>query len=254
MGSSVLPDPRNNPDGHHAWERLGQRCNYELDSSGEDVGRCRSLVVFRSVKAGRRQVCSTCFFFHCILSLSLGILIIFAWRIIAKSTLHLILPPTFRFFARAVSLPNRRFYTPATQYNVMPSEFSQAGGGLGGLRPIPSVIDLPSTGGVGVEVGGIGSGNGSGLDTVGGVRGLSAIKSRNASGRSSETQDDFDYVNEKNEDAELRGSRYEKANDVKHYDADVLTKAIVYAGIGMLATEVIPILFDLLGWGVQSGP
>ena len=32
----------------------------------------------------------------------------------------------------------------------------------------------------------------------------------------------------------------------------VLTKVIVYAGIAVLATEVLPIMFDLLGWGTRS--
>lgn len=47
----------------------------------------------------------------------------------------MILPPTFRLLAQAFTLPNRRFYTPATDYKNVPSEL--------GLRPIPSVIDLP---------------------------------------------------------------------------------------------------------------
>src|ERR1700732_1936696 len=64
-----------------------------------------------------------------------GIFVIFAWRILAKSILHMILPPTFRLLAQAFTLPHRRFYTPATDYKNVPSEL--------GLRPIPSVIDLP---------------------------------------------------------------------------------------------------------------
>lgn len=79
-------------------------------------------------------------------------LAIFTWRLLAKSTLHTILPPTFRFLATLFQLPNRRFYTPATDYTNVPLSPD------GGLRPIPSVIDLPGTSGVGVEMGGIGSG------------------------------------------------------------------------------------------------
>src|SRR5690348_10144707 len=73
------------------------------------------------------------------------------WRILAKTTLHLILPPIFRGLSRVFSLPSRRFYTPATDYTSVPSEFSGDG-----LHPIPSVIDLPSS--ARIEVGGIGSG------------------------------------------------------------------------------------------------
>jgi hypothetical protein len=34
----------------------------------------------------------------------------------------------------------------------------------------------------------------------------------------------------------------------------VLTKVIVYAGIAILAAEVLPLAFDLVGWGVKSWP
>jgi len=87
----------------------------------------------------------------------IGILTIFAWRLFAKTALHLILPPTFRFLARFFRLPKRRFYTPATEYKSVPSDFHSDGSGGFYLHPIPSVIDLPTSIGVGVEVGGIGS-------------------------------------------------------------------------------------------------
>ena len=87
-----------------------------------------------------------------------GILTIFAWRLLAKSALHVILPPTFRLLAQFFRLPHRRFYTPATEYKSVPSEFHSNSSGGFGLRPIPSVIDLPTKVGVGREVGGIGSG------------------------------------------------------------------------------------------------
>lgn len=32
----------------------------------------------------------------------------------------------------------------------------------------------------------------------------------------------------------------------------VLTKVIVYVGIAVLACEMLPLAFDLLGWGVNS--
>lgn len=86
-----------------------------------------------------------------LLKLTLGILLIFVWRIVAKFVLHNILPAFFRMLAYKVlprleyinilpkgsELPNRRFYTPATEYDgAVPED---------GLHPIPSVIDLPST-------------------------------------------------------------------------------------------------------------
>ncbi|KAG8851831.1 hypothetical protein FRB91_007354 [Serendipita sp. 411] len=38
---------------------------------------------------------------------------------------------------------------------------------------------------------------------------------------------------------------------IKHYDADVLTKVIVYSGIGAIATYLTPVTFEILQWGVQ---
>ena len=57
------------------------------------------------------------------------------WRIVAKSFCLSVLPPIFRFLSHLVTLPHRRFYTPATDYTSVPP--------ANGLRPIPSVIDLP---------------------------------------------------------------------------------------------------------------
>ena len=31
----------------------------------------------------------------------------------------------------------------------------------------------------------------------------------------------------------------------------VLTKVFVYCGIGMVATGVVPVMFEVLGWGVK---
>lgn len=159
---------------------------------------------------------------------ALGIFVIFAWRLIAKSTLHLILPPTFRVLARVFRLPNRRFYTPATDYKSVPSEFSAAGRGGGfGLHPIPSVIDLPGGGGVGVEVGGIGSGSG-----VGGVSdfGVNKIKMRNGNSNPSDnTSEKNDNNGNGRSSSNGQAQEYEQkegalegkdGQPVKHYDAD----------------------------------
>ncbi|TFK70137.1 hypothetical protein BDN72DRAFT_959047 [Pluteus cervinus] len=212
-----------------------------------------------------------------VMKMVVGVLIIFTWRILAKSLLHLILPPTYRLLARGVSLPSRRFYTPATDYKSVPSEF---GGGVGGhgLRPIPSVIDLPSSGGVGVEVGGIGSGSGVGVE---GRRYAGGVEGRYAGGRELRVRGvggngNGVYRNGKTlgvnggggggslsgmTNGSTNGYYYsEKGNDeggqeldaVKHYDADVLTKVFVYVGIGFLACEGVPVMFELVGWGVRS--
>ncbi|KAF8217626.1 PAP2 superfamily-domain-containing protein [Mycena galopus ATCC 62051] len=168
-----------------------------------------------------------------IAKMAFGILVIFAWRLVAKAALHRALPPTFRFLATLMRLPNRRFYTPATDYTSVPP--------VGALRPIPSVIDLTST--AGVEVGGIGSGSGSGGATLLNGNGKGGLLRRRV-----ETVEAARGVEES--DAALD----DEGREVKHYDADVLTKLIVYVGIAVLACEVMPVLFETVGWGVRSWP
>lgn len=154
----------------------------------------------------------TCIFqsYHCF---SLGILTIFVWRILAKSALHIVLPPTFRLLAQFFRLPRRRFYTPATEYKSVPSEFHSSSSGGFGLHPIPSVIDLPSNVGVGVEVGGIGSG-------VNGVSHLigpndSPLKTRRGNGvRDAMVKSQGDMPMPVDQESRKRNKQ------VKHYDVD----------------------------------
>ncbi|KAJ7742179.1 sphingosine-1-phosphate phosphatase [Mycena maculata] len=173
-----------------------------------------------------------------VLKMVFGILAIFAWRLIAKAALHRALPPTFRFLATLMRLPHRRFYTPATDYTGVPP--------VAALRPIPSVIDLSSAG---VEVGGIGSG--SGLDGTSGASGGGA--GGNGLRRRAEAVEAA-----RGGGAHVRESEAEDAEGedgaVKHYDADVLTKLIVYAGIAVISCEAMPVLFEQFGWGVRSWP
>ncbi|KXN85562.1 Dihydrosphingosine 1-phosphate phosphatase YSR3 [Leucoagaricus sp. SymC.cos] len=177
-----------------------------------------------------------------VLKMTLGIFVIFTWRLLAKTALHIILPPTFRLLARVFQLPNRRFYTPATEYKSVPSEFAQ---GLGVLHPIPSVIDLPSQVGVGID-----NGEGANASAMKDRQGERDVKMRNvnysstSNGSGKTTGSVQVKIRVEDEDA--------KGEPVKHYDADVLTKVIVYAGIAILAEQVLPLTFDLMGLGVKS--
>ena len=146
----------------------------------------------------------------------------------------MVLPPIYRFLSQAIHLPHRRFYTPATEYKSVPSEFhlfdsSTTGrrgdrGGTGpgafGLRPIPSVIDLPTSHGMGFEVEGIGSGvsevsrdlkmrvSGAGVSAAdNGMDGNKVEKTRNGSGYTTSN------------DKESTG-KDGQIPDVKRYDAD----------------------------------
>ncbi|KAJ7096101.1 PAP2 superfamily-domain-containing protein [Mycena epipterygia] len=184
-----------------------------------------------------------------VLKMVFGILIIFVWRLLAKAACHRALPPTFRFLATLMRLPHRRFYTPATEYASVPP--------VAALRPIPSVIDLPSS--AGVEVGGIGSGRASASEKNGkrkesGLRRrveLGGLESGEVGGDVSMDKGGEGYGGE-GEGGE--GGEQGEGDEVKHYDADVLTKLIVYAGIAVIACEGMPVLFERFGWGVRSWP
>ncbi|KAJ7072297.1 sphingosine-1-phosphate phosphatase [Mycena amicta] len=160
----------------------------------------------------------------------LGVNAIFIWRLAAKAAMHRALPPTFRLLAKLMRLPNRRFYTPATDYTNVPP--------VDALHPIPSVIDLTST--AGVEIGGIGSGysalNASGQNGILRRRAEAAEEARGGGTHLKESEDVMDE------------------DTVKRYDADVLTKLIVYAGIAIIAIEVMPAAFVAWGWGLRSWP
>ncbi|KAL1738138.1 hypothetical protein HDZ31DRAFT_51449, partial [Schizophyllum fasciatum] len=184
-----------------------------------------------------------------VLKMFLGIMIIFAWRLLAKSALHIILPPTFRFFAKVVDLPNRRFYTPATDYKSVPSEFVDERGGFR-LHAIPSVIDLPSMSGM--EVGGVGSGVSG--HSVAYRMGESEMKLRQGNGVVTEKAHNAADAQPLARPGSSSPREETMVQRLKHYDADVLTKFAVYAGIAILACEVIPQLFEILGWGVRSSP
>jgi len=171
------------------------------------------------------------------LKLVVGVLSIFVWRLVAKAVFHAVLPPTFRFFAHIFTLPNRRFYTPATDYEHVPTEK--------GLHPIPSVIDLPNSPTVMAQAS-------ASLPRVGGegLKLRNSGESKNPGWRSSSRDKGavkFVVENPGN------GVPPDREGGRKHYDADVLTKVMVYFGIGMIAAEWGPVLFEVLGWGVVSG-
>ncbi|TRM64665.1 hypothetical protein BD626DRAFT_547068 [Schizophyllum amplum] len=182
-----------------------------------------------------------------VLKMTVGIVIIFAWRLFAKSALHIILPPVFRLLSKLFDLPNRRFYTPATDYKNVPSEFVDERGGFR-LHAIPSVIDLPGM--AGMEVGGVGSGVSG--HAVARRLGESEMKLRQGGGVTTEKANNTPLPSRPG----TPSPREEETmvQRLKHYDADVLTKFAVYAGIAILACEMIPMMFEVLGWGVRSSP
>ncbi|KAH9849013.1 PAP2-domain-containing protein [Lenzites betulinus] len=173
------------------------------------------------------------------IKMAIGVSTIVIWRMVAKSFLHFFLPPTFRFLSHTFTLPNRRFYTPATDYRSMPADK--------GLRPIPSVIDLPGM--VEYEVDSVGIDTAAASTARARRNARRAIKQRGGTGAGRKLGVEPDM---ERSEKDARGAEDARDVDVKHYDADVLTKVFVYCGIGMLATGGIPVMFEVLGWGVNT--
>ena len=142
-----------------------------------------------------------------------GVLTIFVWRIAAKSFSHMVLPPTFRLLSHLFTLPHRRFYTPATDYTSVPAEK--------GLRPIPSVIDLPNM--VEYEVDGVGLDAAAAASSARRSYGATALtRMKNRKGARLESDEKavgrgpLSMAGQEDGDDESDPA----GKDVKHYDAD----------------------------------
>jgi hypothetical protein len=148
-----------------------------------------------------------------------GITLIFTWRLVTKALLHSALPPLFRFLASIFTLPNRRFYTPATDYTTVPSEK--------GIHPIPSVIDLPSQLELEVDDEVTTTSGRAGKKNVGVLLGRADVKNRKAGTGNVNGNNGFSGYDSKSGrlthekvtfDDEKNGVTV--AERVKHYDAD----------------------------------
>eukprot|EP00999_Lentomonas_sp_LEN2_P002697 NODE_570_length_1357_cov_101.951220_g532_i0.p1 GENE.NODE_570_length_1357_cov_101.951220_g532_i0~~NODE_570_length_1357_cov_101.951220_g532_i0.p1 ORF type:complete len:441 (+),score=58.65 NODE_570_length_1357_cov_101.951220_g532_i0:62-1324(+) len=112
-----------------------------------------------------------------------GVVVILLWRIVAKKTCLLLLPPIFRVF----HFPSRKWFVPARFYD-------------NASRPVPVVPSIVS--------------------------------------------EHPDPVSDKDFHTSLENPIYHR---VPRYDVEVLTRCVVYAGIGWWAVEGIPVLFGLSG-------
>ena len=109
------------------------------------------------------------------------------------------LPPLYRTFAQLITLPNRRFYTPATDYTSVPDM---------GLHPIPSVIDLPTS----IRERTVTTG--AKLPRVYQAASTEGLKMRKGNVYMAERSEKFDH------DPLIRATDDEDDEEVKHYDAD----------------------------------
>ncbi|GAA6043883.1 hypothetical protein JCM8097_004283 [Rhodosporidiobolus ruineniae] len=159
-----------------------------------------------------------------------GISAILVWRIIAKQVCHAILPPIFRFFAPLIQLP-RRGYEPATHYDKYPPEAK--------LDPVPSILDLPSL----VDDSAVSPSSVSSASLL--PSSSNSLRSRAATAAAPPAQVPLSKPDVKTV------AHLERAADLpEHKDADVLTKVVVYAGIGWIATIGLPWLFERVGLSV----
>ncbi|EJT99372.1 acid phosphatase/Vanadium-dependent haloperoxidase [Dacryopinax primogenitus] len=163
------------------------------------------------------------FFGFALLKMLVGIAAIFLWRLVMKTVLLAMLPPFYRIISHVVTLPTRRFYTPATQYTSVPQE--------NGLHLTPSLIDIPTS-------------------EPGPKHSLHASIASGSIAKQRGAQNGREKWPAPVNDVEISTDRF---NVVKHYDASVITKVVVYAGIGWISSEMLPAMFEIFGWGVKSG-
>ncbi|GAA5929291.1 phosphatase PAP2 family protein [Sporobolomyces koalae] len=177
-----------------------------------------------------------------------GVSSILVWRIVAKYLCHSALPPLFRLFAPIFSLP-RRYYLAATEYGSYPKQTS--------LNAVPSILDLPRLA-EDAEV--------SNTSTAISSTSSSSTSMRNRPQRSPASEKtpvlndgtaSLPHLRSRPVDREQGLANGQVSGPTEppiHLDADVLTKVIVYAGIGWIATVTLPWFFGGLGLSVWREP
>jgi len=210
---------------HARWMAVDQASNYFTHRMpGSQLHSPLDALIFVSVS---------------LLKIVFGVSAVFAFRLVLKPTLQRILPPIFRSLSTVFNLPRRRWYTPATEYGKVPDEHVLARRRLGMGMSVPSVIDLSSTFANDSHVGATAT---SGLYHLSAANGLTRRKTEGSVG-----SDEGSLANIGAE----KGTENNAEESVRHYDADVLTRAAVYGGIGVLCFEVIPVCFELVGVGLR---
>ncbi|OAD67557.1 hypothetical protein PHYBLDRAFT_189030 [Phycomyces blakesleeanus NRRL 1555(-)] len=155
-----------------------------------------------------------------LLKMVLGVSVLFVWRMACKKACYVILPPIYRAF----NLPHRKFEIGARYYKSLKSE---------SIHPIPSVLDLRGLTSSMAESDHVGMQSPIDLHER---RVAEAKQCHNRKGRELDEKVPEEDISD---DEPLR------------YDIDIVTKLIVYAGIGFLAVYPVPLLFQLL-FGASS--
>ncbi|GHJ86026.1 hypothetical protein NliqN6_2428 [Naganishia liquefaciens] len=153
-----------------------------------------------------------------LVKITLGIAILFAWRIVCKKVMRFLLPKVFRAFAKTfgVDLPTRKHYKAATDYGDVPDSHR--------IAAMPSFVDIPSEAVVA-----------SALPST--TRGYLHLRGSDPNSRKNFSTDQLAS------ESPAMTDEIDDEIDDEHYDIDVLSKVFVYSGIGVLAIGVVPAIF-----------
>ncbi|KAF9947756.1 hypothetical protein BGZ70_002524 [Mortierella alpina] len=219
-------------------------------------------------------------FIASVLRLIFGVGTLFVWRLVAKKALYVLLPPVYKLF----SLPYRPHFIPASTYNTLST---YPIGKVPSVIDLPSmsgnaeIVGLQSSMDVHEKFSQAAAAQ-KAQEQEGLAVGLRARKGQAAtheeftmeekcpllghqhqherdasvlSNSSTECEDDHA---QQNYGHSKEGSRFEDEAEAllrvermhppkSRFDVDIVSKLVVYAGIGALAVDGIPILFDLVG-------
>ncbi|KAK9371855.1 phosphatidic acid phosphatase type 2/haloperoxidase [Lipomyces chichibuensis] len=169
---------------------------------------------------------------------ALGIVTIFVWRAAMKKTLHAVLPPLFRLIEKiGLSMP-REFFLKASEYHRVPSSIPDST--LVGAREIPSLIHNITR----MRSDSVGPQSPADMyETIAYREERQRRKSleiQSDTAHTVETNDGMDELDEDQLFLQIPKPRVQ-------YDVEVITKLIVYAGIGWIAVEGCAWAFYQLG-------
>ncbi|GJJ76728.1 dihydrosphingosine 1-phosphate phosphatase [Entomortierella parvispora] len=212
-----------------------------------------------------------------ILRFVFGLAVVFTWRLAAKKLLYIVLPPLYSYF----NFPSRTHFVPAKTYGNLRRQ---------PIGRVPSVMDLQALSDSSIEIVGTQStmdiheqfsqtrsSNRSGVldepENVGVEKRehfvLRPSHSAKAKLQQQQLQDGStgkpSLTNLENLDDEIRSENKEldeceraalEKFEAEHpgwarFDVDIVIKTVVYAGIGWLAVDSIPIMFEYIGLGTS---
>ncbi|KAF8941189.1 hypothetical protein BGZ58_001470 [Dissophora ornata] len=204
-----------------------------------------------------------------ILRFVFGLAVIFTWRMVAKKLLYIVLPPLYRYF----NLPPRTHFVSAKTYGNLRSQ---------PIGRVPSVMDLQALADSSIEIVGpqstmdiheqfsqSRSSKHSSIQTAEGydieTKERFGLRPSHVSKARLEQQEketvaslaalDGDCVKpeiELDESERIATEKFEAEHPSwARFDVDIVIKTVVYAGIGWLAVDSIPIMFEFIGLGTS---